>query len=213
MKTLPHAGQSIESFLSDLARPVPTLPAGGCADALMGATAAALLKFVAQASLKRHKNPEMLEKLAAMGSHLAFIQNRCVDIMEQDAEAYDRIIRALRLPEETEFEKTESASILQDAFTKALDPLLQLIRLGLEMLDYGRFLVCEGYPAALADAAAASEMAHSCIRGAVWMAKANLHHISDSRFVLRQSKMLKADQERAGKLHLIIVEAFEKSLQ
>ena len=121
--------------------------------------------------------------------------------MDEDAEAYSRVVQALRLPNATNSQKAEKETAFQQTMKEALGPLLELIQGGVEMLGYGYFLVRRGYHATLADAATGSEMAHACIRSAVWMAEANLRRISDFDFVSQRRKILKEHLKEAEELY------------
>jgi len=191
MEEKTHYGQvTIRSFLNDLARDTPTLPAGGCAEALVGATAAALFRFVAQVALRGNKNPERKENLTTMISRLKSLQEACVKTMDRDKEAYHRIIKASRLVNTTQSEQFKREAALQKAKTGALIPPTELIRCGLEMLRCGFELIQEGLPGAVADAGAAAEMAHACVWGGIWMVRSNLMEISDTDLVTQHRKIL-----------------------
>lgn len=185
-----YGQETIKDFLEQLAREAPTLPAGGCAVALVGALAAALERFVARLTLRRHSDPDARKRLTGILSRLECLQEKCVEMMDRDVKEYERVLKALQMPKATEDEKAEKEAALQKAKVAALSTPMVLAECGLEMLQWSRGLIEEGYQAALADAGVAAEMAHACLWGGLWMARANLLGISDLSFVEQRRKIL-----------------------
>ena len=203
---------TIRSFLKELARETPTLPAGGCAEALVGATAAALFRFVAQVSLSGNKIPERKENLTTMISRLKSLQESCVKTMDRDKEAYHRIIQTSRLANTTQSEQFKRETALKKTKTGALIPPMELIRCGLVMLRFGFVLIQEGLPVALADAGAAAEMAHACVWGGIWMVRSNLMEISDPDLVTQNRKILDIYRKEEEGLYGEITKELKKRL-
>ncbi len=74
--------QTIGQLLEEVAREVPTLPAGGSALGLLGALAAALGRFVAQVALRRTTNPDIDKRLKVLIFRLESLQDECVGLSD-----------------------------------------------------------------------------------------------------------------------------------
>jgi formiminotetrahydrofolate cyclodeaminase len=208
-----YGQDTINDFLEQLAREAPTLPAGGCAVALAGALAAALERFVARLTLRRHSDPDARKRLTGILSRLECLQEKCVEIMDRDVKEYERVLKALQMPKATEDEKAEKEAALQKAKVAALSTPMVLAECGLEMLQWSRGLIEEGYQVALADAGVAAEMAHACLWGGLWMARANLLGITDHSFVEQHQQLIKNLQTKAEDLYKKIKERLKEQLE
>lgn len=182
-----------------VAAPTPIIPAGGSVVALCGAIAASLCQFVAHVSQKREKDPETLERLQWLAERLDALKLRCLDLMDEDAVAYEGLMRAMRLPKATPEETSERESALATAALVAMEPPLELARHGLEILRWALELAERGHPAARADGQAAAEMAHACLKGAVRLALAGLSDLRDPSLAERTRTSLR-ELETEGEL-------------
>ncbi len=86
--------KAIGDFLEELATESPPLPAGGCAVALAVAMSAALEQFVTRLTIKKGKNPDSTVDLIEKLSRLKEVQKKCVEMMDHDVQAYERIMEA-----------------------------------------------------------------------------------------------------------------------
>jgi formiminotetrahydrofolate cyclodeaminase len=196
-----YGQETISDFLGELARVAPPLPAGGCTAALAGALAAALGQFVTQLTIKKANNPDSTDGLTKILSRLIDLRQKCVETMDDDVREYEGVMQALRMPKTTQEEQAKREVALQEAKNAALASPMALIECGLEMLRYSLLLIKEGYQVALADAAVAAELAHACLWGGSWIAKANLLEISDPGIELPPVRTLEARQSEAEELY------------
>jgi formiminotetrahydrofolate cyclodeaminase len=208
----PHGRKRIHDFLKELGKEVPPLPAGGCAAALAGAMCAALEQFVIRLTIRKRKNPDSTVTLTEILPRLKDLQKKCVEMMDGDVQAYEQLMRALRMPTTTQVEKTRKGAALREAKVEVLGPPLALAEGGLEMLRYSRLLIEKTYPMAVADAGVATEMAHACLCSALWITRANLLGISDTKLVSQQVKILQRLQMEGDDLYRKIQYEIEKRL-
>src|SRR5438093_6015158 len=96
---------TVHEFLDRLASEAPT-PGGGSASALAGAQAAALLEMVIALTLKSEKYAASLPILEPMLARAQAFREDLTVLVDRDAEAYDRVVAANRMPKQTEEEKT-----------------------------------------------------------------------------------------------------------
>lgn len=207
-----YGQEVIRDFLEELARDVPTLPAGGSAVALAGALAAALERFVVRLAQRQLEDPKAGEDLEEFLSRLEWLQEKCAEMMDRDVKEYERVIQVLQMPKATEEEQAQREKALQEANAAALGPPMSLVEYGLEMLRHSSKLIDEGNEVAIADAGVAAEMANACFRGGLWMARANLRGISDLGFVEHHRQLLETLQTEADDWYPKIREKLNKRL-
>jgi formiminotetrahydrofolate cyclodeaminase len=196
-----YGQKTIRGFLEELARGAPTLPAGGCAVALVGAIAAALERFVVQVTLNRISDSNAAGSLKEILASLGSLQRECVELMDLDVKEYTRVIISLRMPKKTREEKSRRDVALQEAKVAALGPPLSLAEHSLAILRFSERLVREGYPEALADSGVAAEMAHACFQGALWIAKVNLSRLTLPDLVEKRREFLNILQREEAALY------------
>lgn len=193
--------ERIVDFVERIAALTPTIPAGGSAVALCGALAASLGQFVARASHKRQRDPDAQERFQRLVERLDALKLRCLELMDEDAAAYERFMRAVRLPKGTQEEISARQEALASAAVVAMEPPLALARHGLEILRLALELAETGHPAARADGQAAAEMARACLNGAVRLALAGLSDLRDPS-VADRTRALLEELETEGELVL-----------
>ncbi len=171
--------ERIVDFLERIAAVNPVTPAGGSAVALCGALAASLGQFVARVSQRREKDEKAKERFQWLADRLNALKLRCLDLMDEDAAAYEGLMRAMRLPKASPEETSARERALAAAALVAMEPPQELARHGLEILRLALELAETGHHAARPDGQAAAEMARACLRGAVRLASAGLPDIRD----------------------------------
>jgi formiminotetrahydrofolate cyclodeaminase len=213
MKAVTTYGQkTICNFLEELAREVPTLPAGGSTLALAGALATALERFVARLKLIHKTDQKVRENYETLISRLEILQAKCIEMMDRDAKEYEKIIKAMKMSKLTQQDRARRKTALQEAKIAALNPPMMLIDYGLEMLQNAITLIKEGHDEAVADAGVAVEMAHSCVWGGIWTTRANLQGITDKTHVQQKTEILERLQNEAEDLYSEARQELEKRL-
>ncbi len=129
---MPFRHQTIGQLLDELAREVPSLPAGGCVLALLGALASALQRFVASVARHRRNNPDVDKRLKEMISRLETLQDKCIELMDQDLAAYQKIIRITHMQENKVSAQSNRQKAIQETRIRAAQPPVILMELAAE---------------------------------------------------------------------------------
>ena len=111
---------TVKGFVEELASESPA-PGGGSVAALAGSLGAALSAMVAGLTVGKEKykeNWEIMEKVQSDGTAL---QNRFLDLMEKDTEAFNCFMAAMKLPKATDEEKAARSKAMQEATKKAIE--------------------------------------------------------------------------------------------
>ncbi|MFO8033854.1 MAG: cyclodeaminase/cyclohydrolase family protein [Candidatus Bipolaricaulota bacterium] len=196
----------LEAFLERLAEAVPT-PGGGSAATLSGATAAALLEMVAGVSQRRKGAPR--DRLQVLCASAQRIRTQLTESMEEDANAYNGVDKALRHPKDTEEQADRRRELLEQALKQAAqvplntaDKALQLLKLADELYPLiGKQLT--------SDLSCAGHLALTCVRGALDNVDVNAFSIRDESFrhELRKERIrIQEEAESQAKSLLLEVE-------
>ena len=172
--------ETVGRFLDAVAAPTPT-PGGGSASAFAGALAAALSRMVAGLARDRKGYEDQQGVLRDLESRAVRIQARLVELVDEDAKAYEAVLAAMRLPRTTDAERAERVARMQAAYQRATEVPLETMRLGVEALELAEVAADKGNRSATTDAGVAVLLSEAAIRGASLNCRVNLASIRDER--------------------------------
>jgi formiminotetrahydrofolate cyclodeaminase len=183
-------------FIERLASAAPT-PGGGSAAALAGALAAGLTAMVARLSMDRGGDDELLDQSVRTAEQAAATLLALVD---RDAEAFDRVIKAYGLPRGSDQEKQERRAAVQDALQNAAAIPLATAEQAVLVVALTPELARTGNPNAVSDVGVAALLAHAAVRGALLNVAINVKSITDPAY--REATTARADdlRQRADEL-------------
>lgn len=174
--------KSITGFLAELKSDSPA-PGGGSAAALVGAIGAALGIMVGNLTIGSAKYETVHEQ--CKGVSLDF-EERLASLekyIDEDAEAFKQVMKAYKLPKNTDEEKQVRIKAIQE-FLKAASTLpFTVARTCLDVLELSVKILSIGNVNAASDAAVAGRMAEAAMWSAIYNVRINLGSIKDADFV------------------------------
>ncbi len=193
----------MKRFLDSLASSHPT-PGGGSASALAGALSASLVAMVAGLSLKRGEGMKDRMKKALK------IQKRLYRAIEEDAKSYEAVLKAFRLPRETDRQRLRRSKEIQKAYQKATVTPQLVCEQSLCLLEYSKYLIQEGNPNARSDAGVAAFLADASMAGGLLNIGVNLASIDDKAFVKRMRTLMQKWTRKRNLLMDGILRSFKR---
>jgi formiminotetrahydrofolate cyclodeaminase len=176
---MPRFGDdSISAFLDALASPEPT-PGGGTAAAVAGSIGVALLMMVAGLPKTRGNTETERVHLTEARAALAILRDRLLALADQDADAYDSVVKAYRLSRTSEEEKAERKRAIAAGLRAATDTPLETLRAIAEAAPHARIVAQHGNPSAASDVRVALELLEAAGAGAAANVEANLGGLHD----------------------------------
>jgi formiminotetrahydrofolate cyclodeaminase len=177
----------LKRFLEKMSSDTPT-PGGGSASALVGALSASLVTMVAGLSSKKDKTKKKgMEGIRRKGLS---IQKRLFQAIDEDSKSFDAVIKAFRLPRNSEKERLHRVKEIQKAYQKAtLTPQL-VCQQSLQLLEYSRTLILKGNPNAISDAGVAAFLADAAFAGGVLNIKINLVAVTEKPFTKKMNILM-----------------------
>jgi formiminotetrahydrofolate cyclodeaminase len=167
---------SVSAFLERLGSSAP-VPGGGSASAVAAAMGAALIAMVAELTIGR---PEYVEHEATIRKLLFDALDRRAELLglaQQDADAYDAVVHARRLPRDSEVERQARSDALGKAMKEAARAPLRAAVVASEVLDLAERMAPIGNRNAVSDVGVAVLLAASGLRGAVLNVRINLPYL------------------------------------
>jgi glutamate formiminotransferase/formiminotetrahydrofolate cyclodeaminase len=203
------AKYALVDLLDEFASNSP-VPGGGSAAALAGALGASLLLMAASLPKSRTGTPEEATDLAEAAARLRPIRDRLVELIDEDARAYQAVMSALKLPKGSAEEQSERRAALQSAVTSATDAPLDVMRACQQALAGGVVVARNVYRIAASDVAMGVELLAAGGRGAALSIDGNLSSVADASYADRvkaERDELAADSERDAVQALDLVNA------
>jgi len=173
--------ETVEEFLARVAAPTPT-PGGGSVSALAGALSVALSRMVAGLARGKKGYEPVERELAEIEARGKKIQVRLEALVEEDAQAYEAVIAAMRMPRTSDQEKSARVAAMQVAYRKATEVPLETMERLIETLELAEAAAKKGNRGATTDAAVAILLAEAAVRGASLNCAVNLASIRDESF-------------------------------
>lgn len=178
-------------------------PGGGSVAALCGALSASLSGMVASLTVgkKGYENKE--EEMIALKEKAAFLQQSLLLAIDEDASSFNDYMSALKLPKETEEQKSVRKAALQQGLKEAAMVPMRTSELAAEIFPLAAFVVEHGNKNALSDGLVSAMTARTAILSALLNVKINLASIKDEAFVQTMTakcqalKQLAMEQETA----------------
>lgn len=154
-------------------------PGGGSISAYMGALAAALGTMVANLSGHKAGWDDRWEDFSNWAEQGRELQERLIHLVDEDTEAFNRIMEALSLPKGTEAEKAARRQALEEATLFATQVPLQTMKTAAAVFPLLAAMVQQGNPASVSDAGVGALAARSAVLGAWMNVRINARDLKD----------------------------------
>jgi len=181
---------SLYGFMNETASESPA-PGGGSVSAYMGSLGVALGTMVANISSHKRGWDERWKEFSDWAEKGKEIQNKLLQLVDEDTVAFNGILNAYSLPKKTEEEIRVRKSAVQEATRNATLIPLKVMETAFSGFGLIREMVEKGNPNSVTDAAVGALAIRSCIRGAFLNVKINASGLDDREFV---SELLKKGQ-------------------
>ena len=196
---------SVKEFIDKVTGNDP-VPGGGSVSALNGSLAASLAAMVANLTVGRKKYAEVNDEMEQISARMTEQSAKLLADVDRDAEAYDRVFAAFKLPKETDEEKAVRKEAIQRETKYAAEVPMEVARTASALLSMIDAAARRGNSNAVTDATVAMMCARTAVIGALLNVRINLTSITDEAFV-------KTMTEEADRLEAVAVEAEHKLLE
>ena len=171
-------------------------PGGGSISAYMGALAAALGTMVANLSSHKAGWDERWEEFSDYAERGQELVSRLLALVDEDTEAFNRIMAVFAMPKTTAEEKAARSAALQSATLYATEVPLKTMKAAYECFDIVKAMAETGNPNSVSDAGVGALAARSAVLGAELNVKINAAGLKDSQ---RAERLISEANEIARK--------------
>ena len=191
--------ETLEEFLRRLGDATPT-PGGGSAAALCGAIGAALARMVANLALGKEGYEAVQADVRDLVLRAQALERRLVQLITADADAYENVSLAYKMPKTSDAERAKRKEAIQLALHQATLVPLETMERSVDALDIALQAIRKGSRSAFTDAGAAGILAHAALRAAWLNVAVNLSSVQDAGFRDEVGRKAKDLQDRGGAL-------------
>ncbi len=180
----------IQVLLEELAGPSAT-PGGGSAAALGGAMGAALLCMVCNLTIGKKRFAGVEDELRGVLEEAEALRHQLANLSDADSHAFDQVMAAYRLPNQTQEEQATRRVATQAALQGATQVPLETATACARVVQLTAQVIAKINPNTLSDAGTATLLAEAGLKGAQLNVAINLAAIQDPDFVQQTQRDLK----------------------
>jgi formiminotetrahydrofolate cyclodeaminase len=175
------ADLKIGKFLEKTAKGT-AVPGGGSVAALNAALAASLVEMVTNLTLGK-KGYEAAEKqMKEISATASKLRKKLLSDIDNDASAYNKVMKAFKKPQNTEKQKTLRSKAIQAGLKDAARVPLGVARDAFMIMGLAAKVIKKGNKNAATDGAVAALAARAAVLAALYNVKTNLRFIDDNKF-------------------------------
>lgn len=183
--------KSISELIEVTSSDSPT-PGGGSIAALVGSLGAALSQMVVNLSVGKKFYDEFDDEVKVEFDQnmkkLERLKKELEKTIDEDSTAFDGVMKAFKLPKETEDDKKIRQEAIQKGYIHALEVPLKCAELCLGILKVQGHLAKYGNVNAITDVGVGALLAYSGLEGAILNVKINLNSIKDDHYRVDKEK-------------------------
>jgi glutamate formiminotransferase/formiminotetrahydrofolate cyclodeaminase len=190
---------SVAAFVEETASE-SVAPGGGSVSAAVGAMGAALGTMVANLSSHKRGWDERWEEFSGWAEKGKAFYRELVRLVDEDTEAFNRVMAAFGLPQGSDAERTERHQTIQEATKGAIEVPLRVMIKACESMEVMKEMARIGIPASASDAGVGSLCARLAVRGAFLNVRINAVDVEDKQYVEQILERGKLIEENAAEL-------------
>lgn len=177
--------KNIKEFIEAIQSDDPT-PGGGSVAATVGAMGGALTNMVGSLTIDKKIYAEVPEdkKLIMENNHkeIEKVVQELIAIVDEDSTAFDGVMKAFKLPKETEEDKKKRSEAIQEGYKEALEVPLRCGEKCFKVLELQDVFADHGNVNAITDVGVGTLLAYSGLEGALFNVTINLKSIKDEAY-------------------------------
>jgi formiminotetrahydrofolate cyclodeaminase len=180
-----------KTFLDELASSAPA-PGGGSVAALSGALGAGLISMVCNLTLGKPKYAAVQDDISAILKKSEDLRKKLTDLLEEDVAAYTVLSQTMKMPRDTDEQKTVRTKAMDTALKTATEVPMRVAEACVAVMALCPSAAEKGNTNAVSDVGVGILMAEAGLRSAALNVLINLGFIKDERFVSESRKRLNA---------------------
>ncbi len=191
----------VRDFTEKLASDSAT-PGGGTASALAGSMSASLLSMVMRISIRKITDESIVLRMQSHIKECDRIAKEFLTLMDKDAEAFDEVMKAYKLPKDTKDKKEARKSKIQIALKSAALTPLKTMEVVYKTSLFAKEILRFVPGSVVSDIGVSALLARSALKGAYYNVMINVKYIKDEEFckdISEKANSVKSETEEVLK--------------
>ncbi|MDA9356814.1 glutamate formimidoyltransferase [Flavobacteriaceae bacterium] len=205
------ANMSLIDFANKTSSESPA-PGGGSISAYCGVLGAALSTMVANLSANKRGWDDKWEFYSKWGEQSLKYQNILVNLVDEDTRAFNNIMSAVSLPNDTKEQKLNRSIALQSATINAIEIPFKIMETAFACLESIKCMTEHGNPNSISDAGVAALCIRTAVMGAYLNVKINCKDLQDKNYVSDILKKGRLIVNKTNKIEFEILAQVDKEL-
>ena len=201
----PLIKMDLKSFADETASESPA-PGGGSISAYVGSLGISLGTMVANLSAHKPGWDEHWKEFSKWAEKGQAFKNQLLKMVDEDTNAFNKIMAAFGLPKSTEEEKAERTKMIQEATRYATEVPFEVMKICYNSMEVIKAMAESGNPNSITDAGVGAICASAAIGGAFLNVKINASGITDNVFARKLITEGNVIQEKAKVLEAEILQ-------
>jgi glutamate formiminotransferase/formiminotetrahydrofolate cyclodeaminase len=198
---------TVKEFANELSRNSPA-PGGGSVAALAGSLSAALASMVAALTHNKKGYEKHNAEMEKIGVAAQKIKDFMIKAIDDDTEAFNKVMACFGLPKATDAEKTARAAAIEEATRGATLVPFAVLEKTAECFQLAKEVAELGNQNSLSDSGVASLMARAAAHGAYYNVLINLKSLADKKWAedirKKAGKAIAEADKMAGEVQKIV---------
>jgi glutamate formiminotransferase/formiminotetrahydrofolate cyclodeaminase len=177
----PLVNMNLRDFADETASESPA-PGGGSIAAYVGALGVSLGTMVANLSAHKPGWDERWKEFSSWAEKGQQYKNKLLKMVDEDTNAFNKIMNAFGLPKTTEEEKKERTRLIQEATRYATEVPFEVMKICYDSMEVIKAMADSGNPNSITDAGVGAICASAAVNGAFLNVKINASGLTDNTF-------------------------------
>ncbi|MFK7907702.1 MAG: glutamate formimidoyltransferase [Chitinophagales bacterium] len=208
----PLLQMNLQGFANETASESPA-PGGGSISAYVGALGISLGTMVANLSAHKRGWDDRWEEFSEWAEKGQSFKRQLLQLVDEDTNAFNGIMAAIRLPKKTTAEKAARKAALQNATKNAIEVPYRIIEVSLASMEVLKAMAEIGNPASVSDAGVGAACARTAAIGAFLNVQINADGLDDKDFITDKLTSGAAMVAKAKALESEILEIVEAKIK
>ena len=196
-------------LIDEVSRDSPA-PGGGSVAAMSGSLGVALGVMVANLCVSKAGFEEHSEELGKIAEDGQEIKEFLVNAIDEDTNAFDKVIKAMRMPNDSDSEKEIRAEKMQEGYKSAAEVPLEVVEYCFRALNTCNRISKIMDDSMASDVGSGAQMSIAGARAAAYNVKINLKTITDNEYTSKTNKKLEKLLSECEKVLQIVIKRVEK---
>lgn len=173
---------TLKDFINKTSSKDP-VPGGGSVAALCSVLSCSLTEMVTNLTIGKEKYKDYEAEMEDIKEKMSALSDEFYDYINKDADAFSGVMKAFKLPKETEEEKESRKAKIQESLKEAAIVPYEVAEMSFDMMKLIKLVVLHGNTNAVTDGMVAAMLSRTAVLSAILNVKINLNSIKDEDFV------------------------------